>query len=181
MSIVGQRLLLRAEKRDTDAEDLFRWLQLEEWQYYDEPHQPFQPISREDFDRRQQRPKPPQSSSARWQIDTLEGRHIGWVVYYGLDALARTAYVGIDLPEPETWGRGYGTEALRLLVDHLFRDMGLEAVRLATWTGNRRMMRCAEKCGFKEAARLPHYADCSVRGEPLERVEFALRRSEWLR
>jgi RimJ/RimL family protein N-acetyltransferase len=58
--------------------------------------------------------------------------------------------------------------------------MGLEEVRAATWTGNKRMMRCAEKCGFKEVARAPYDTEHSVRGEPLERIEFSISREEWL-
>ena len=76
--------------------------------------------------------------------------------------------------------KGYGTEAVSLLVDYLFREMGLEEVKTATWTGNKRMVRCAKKCGFKEVSRGPHRAKFSVRGEPLERVEFDIRRAEWL-
>ncbi len=53
--------------------------------------------------------------------------------------------MGICLPEEETWGKGYGTEAVCLLVDHLFDELELQEIRTATWTGNKRMMRCAEK------------------------------------
>lgn len=52
--------------------------------------------------------------------------------YYHLDEQAKQAYVGICLPEEETWGKECGTEALRLLMDHLFSEMALEEVRAAT-------------------------------------------------
>jgi RimJ/RimL family protein N-acetyltransferase len=58
--------------------------------------------------------------------------------------------------------------------------MELEEVRTATWTGSKRMIRCAEKSGFKEIERMPHRAEYSVRGEPLERIEFSISRAEWL-
>jgi RimJ/RimL family protein N-acetyltransferase len=87
--------------------------------------------------------------------------------------------VGICLPEEETWGKGYGTEAVRLLVDHLFDEMELQEIRTATWTGNKRMVRCAEKTGFAVAARMPHRAEFSVRGEPLQRIEFSISREDW--
>ncbi len=183
MRIVGTQVVLQDERREGDAEDLFRWLDLEEWQYYDQPDQPFEGISREVFERRhrehRQRSEEQSPDSYGWHVDTVEGRHIGWVNYYQLDREAQRAYVGICLPEEETWSRGYGTEATTLLVDHLFREMGLEEVRTATWTGNRRMVRCAEKSGFVEIARMPHRAEHSIRGEPLERMEFSISRTAW--
>ncbi len=47
-------------------------------------------------------------------------------------------------------------------------------IRTATWTGNKRMIRCVEKCGFAETARQPHRPEYSVRGERLERIAFAI-------
>lgn len=184
MVVTGSCLSLRDEPRDGDDEDLFRWLNLEEWSYYDEPDQPFRPVSRDEFERRlearRRNSRPTVATSHTWHVDTAEGRHIGWVSYYGLEEQRGHAHVGIDLPDPESWGRGYGSEALALLVDHLFHEKGLQEVRTDTWSGNRRMMRLAEKCGFHEIGRGPHRAPLSVRGEPLEMVHFAMSRGEWL-
>ena len=146
MRIIGTHLLLRNEKRDTDDEVLFRWLNLEEWNYYDEPDRPFKNITRAEFENlleeRRRRAGKPSHHSANWQIDT--------------------------------------TEALRLLIDHMFREMELDEILAATWTGNRRMISCAETCGFREVRRSPYEAAYSVRGEPLERMEFSISRREWL-
>jgi RimJ/RimL family protein N-acetyltransferase len=90
------------------------------------------------------------------------------------------AYVGVGLPEEETWGQGYGTEALKLLLVHLLGELSLGEVRTATWTGNVRMVHVAEKCGFRETGRSRYDTEFSVRGEPLERIEFSSSRGEWL-
>jgi RimJ/RimL family protein N-acetyltransferase len=179
MQITGERVVLRDERRQSDQETWFRWLNLEEWQYYDEPDAPFRPVSRETLEARWSRLESSAPSLPRSYIDTREGRFIGWVNTYGFDPESRSLFIGICLPEEDTWGKGYGTEALRLWIDHLFRTMGLEEIKTATWTGNRRMMRCAEKCGFPEATRMPHRAALSVRGEPLERAEFSISRAAW--
>ena len=185
MRMVGKRIVLRDEPKASDAEDYFRWRNLEEWEYYDEPWTPFGgKVSREEYERRrrkqQRRPRRPSVTSHRWEIDTLGGRHVGWVVYYCLDKEAKRAEIGVALPEEDAWGRGYGTEAVCLLVDHLFQAMGLAEVRAGTWTGNRRMMRVAAKCGFQEVARTPHEARFTVRGEPLVMARFTITRAEWL-
>ncbi len=44
--------------------------------------------------------------------------------------------------------RGYGTEALKLWVNHLFANSEYHKLCLDTWSFNPRMMRVAEKVGF---------------------------------
>ena len=41
MRSVGERIVLRDEPRETDSKDYFRWRNLEEWKYLDEPWTPF--------------------------------------------------------------------------------------------------------------------------------------------
>jgi hypothetical protein len=84
------------------------------------------------------------------------------------------------LPESDTWGKGYGTEALHLWIDFLFRQMPLQTIYLKSWTGNHRMRRVAHKCGFWEVSRSPHRAQIAIRGEPLVLVEYMVSRSEWV-
>ena len=40
MRIAGERAVLRGEPRESDNKDHFRWRNLEEWDYYDEPWTP---------------------------------------------------------------------------------------------------------------------------------------------
>ena len=183
MKIKGQRIILRQEDpRDSDYDNLFRWLNLEEWKYYDQPDQPFQPISREEFDKRLEKESERSSSSSSskgWWIDTVEGQHIGSISYYNWDREEESAFIGICIPEEENWGKGYGTEALSLFLNFLFDSMDLDTIRTATWTGNKRMVRCAQKAGFTNQKTMPHSSSTSIRGEPLERIEFSLSSAEW--
>lgn len=195
MKIKGQRVILRDDHRDSASDDFFRWLNMEEWKYYDEPDQPFQPISREEFDKRakknreefdkRNKKKSKGSSSSRpspgWHIDTVDGQHIGWVNYYNWDQEEKSAFIGICIPEEENWGKGYGTEAVSLFLNFLFDSFGLNTIRTATWTGNKRMVRCAQKAGFTNQKIMPHRSSISVRGEPLERIEFSLSSAEWFK
>jgi len=183
MKIEGQRVILRDDQCDSDSDDFFRWFNMEEWTYYDQPDRPFQPVSREEFDKRAEKRQSAGSSSSRrgraWHIDTVDGRHIGWVNSYDWDEEEHSAFIGICIPEEENWGRGYGTEAVSLFLDFLFDSFGLETIRTATWTGNKRMVRCAQKAGFTDQKTMPHRSSVSVRGEPLERIEFSLSSAEW--
>jgi RimJ/RimL family protein N-acetyltransferase len=153
MIILGTQVILRDEKRENDSEDLFRWLNLEEWNYYDEPDVPFTPVDWEAYQAGLKRSRQTKPGSHTWQVDTAKGWHIGWVQYYQLDEQAGMAFIGICLPEPETWGKGYGTAVLELLIHHLFTSLGLKEIRATTWTGNHRMRHLAEKCGLTETGR----------------------------
>ncbi len=176
MKIKGQLVILRDDPRDSDSDDFFRWFNMEEWKYYDQPDQPFQPISREEFDKLAKKKSRP---SPGYHIDTVDGQHIGWVTCYNWDQEEKSAFIGICIPEEENWGKGYGTEAVSLFLNFLFDSLGLNTIRTATWTGNKRMVRCAQKAGFTNQKIMPHRSSISVRGEPLERIEFSLSSAEW--
>ncbi len=81
-------------------------------------------------------------------IETLEGRHIGNVGLHDVHPRYRTAEVGIFIGEREYWGKGYGTEAMRLLLAFAFGELNLHRVFLHVHAGNERAMRSYEKCGF---------------------------------
>lgn len=192
MKILGHKIMLN-DDRDSDPGDYFRWFNLEEWQYYDQPDKPFQPVSREQFEERARKNReraekaeqelaeesstPGRSRSLH--IDALGGRHLGWVSTYNWDHEEGSVYIGICIPEDKFWGKGCGTEAVDLFLNYLFDTFDLNIIRAATWTGNHRMVRCAEKAGFRDPVIMPHRSPTSVRGEPLERIEFTLSREEW--
>jgi len=47
------------------------------------------------------------------------------------------------------WGKGYATEAVRALIDHIFTDLGDEAIQAAARVTNPASRRVLEKCGFQ--------------------------------
>jgi RimJ/RimL family protein N-acetyltransferase len=187
MKIIGQRVILSDEPHESNSDDFFRWVNLEEWQYYSEPDQPFQPLSREEFDERARKNNEDFEEKAKrksrphpgYHIDTVDGQHIGWVTVYKWDQEEKSTFIGISIPEEEHWGKGYGTEAVGLFINFLFDTYGLNTIRTATWTGNKRMVRCAQKAGFTNPIITPHHSSVSIRGEPLEYIEFSLSSAEW--
>ena len=73
MIIRGKQIILRDKMYDSDFEDYLRWWNLEEWQYFDAPDEPFQPITREDFQKKWDffRNRPPSKKSKQWQVEDL--------------------------------------------------------------------------------------------------------------
>ncbi len=90
----------------------------------------------------------PSRRRRRFAIDTMEGRHIGNCMYYDIDEEKRQAELGILIGDREYWGRGYGTEAVKALVSHIFKETDLDRIYLNTLVWNARAQRCFEKCGF---------------------------------
>ncbi len=57
--------------------------------------------------------------------------------------------VGILVGEKDQWSKGYGTEAMGLLLRYAFGELCLHRLELMTFVFNRRGIRLWEKCGFK--------------------------------
>ena len=80
-------------------------------------------------------------------------RPIGMSGLHGIDPRNRTAEFGIMIGEKDCWGRGYGTEATRLVLDYGFNVVGLHNIMLRVFASHRRAIRTYERAGFKQAGR----------------------------
>jgi diamine N-acetyltransferase len=81
------------------------------------------------------------------------GRPVGNCGLHEVDLANRRTVVGIMIGEPDARGRGYGTEAMRLLLDYAFTVLGLHSVMLTVFEYNGAGRRCYEKVGFREMGR----------------------------
>jgi RimJ/RimL family protein N-acetyltransferase len=79
---------------------------------------------------------------------------IGFCALFGFDDSARTAALGITIGDKEYWGKGYGREAITLLVDYAFRLRNLRRIWLTVNGRNERAIRAYTACGFVEEGRL---------------------------
>jgi RimJ/RimL family protein N-acetyltransferase len=68
----------------------------------------------------------------------------------GIHPVHRSAELRIRLGEEAARGKGYGTEAVTLLLDFAFRDLNLERVWLHVFEDNERAARVYRKCGFRD-------------------------------
>ena len=64
-----------------------------------------------------------------------------------------TATFGILIGEKDCWGKGYGTEATRLVLDYAFTVLGLNNILLTVFSFNERGIRAYLRAGFKEIGR----------------------------
>jgi diamine N-acetyltransferase len=80
-------------------------------------------------------------------------RPIGNCALNEVDHRHGTAYLAILIGERDARGKGYGTEAVRLLLDFAFTALGLHNVQLGVDEANLAARRAYEKAGFKEIGR----------------------------
>lgn len=85
-------------------------------------------------------------------IVTLDGdRIIGNTGLHYVDTINRAAEFGIFIGEKDDRGKGYGTEAARLMLDHGFNLLNLHNIFLKVYGYNLNAIRSYEKVGFKKA------------------------------
>jgi RimJ/RimL family protein N-acetyltransferase len=75
-------------------------------------------------------------------------RLVGTCAFSQLDGENGSALYHITIGEKDVWGRGYGTEATRLMLDHAFGKLGLHRVALFVFEFNERAIRTYRRCGF---------------------------------
>lgn len=74
---------------------------------------------------------------------------IGFVSLFALNYASSNCIVGIGMGESEYRGKGYGTDAMRLVVNYAFRELNLHRVGLMVLASNARAIRSYEKVGFR--------------------------------
>jgi RimJ/RimL family protein N-acetyltransferase len=80
-------------------------------------------------------------------------RPIGNLGLHQVDHFNRTATFGIVIGEKDCWGKRYGTESTRLLLEYAFTGLGLHNVMLFVFARNERALRVYRRAGFREIGR----------------------------
>ncbi len=105
------------------------------------------------------------------------GRAIGWCTARTWDRKHVNANVGIGLGEKAFWGRGFGTEAVGLLLEIVFDQQGWHRAELYTLAENDRAIRSAEKNGFRRCGH--ERESVYYEGAYHDVVEMEQLKSEW--
>ncbi|HXG48634.1 MAG TPA: GNAT family protein [Methylomirabilota bacterium] len=73
---------------------------------------------------------------------------MGNVYLRDIDWLSRHAALGVFIGERDCRGKGYGSQALRLMLRHAFQDLGLRRVYLFALADNEGALATYRKVGF---------------------------------
>ena len=82
-----------------------------------------------------------------------EDRLLGNISLMKVNHLHQTAEVGLFIGNKEDRGKGYGSEALRLIVDFGFKYLNLKNIMLKVNAENKAAIAAYKKCGFNEFGR----------------------------
>lgn len=158
--IKGQKVVLR-EKRLEDAANDYAWRCDEELARLDASIPLRVPLSLFLADYEDELRHPSQRRR-RFAIETLEGKHIGNLMYYDIDEDKGKAELGVMIGDRQYWNQGYGADAITTLLDHIFETTSLERIYLNTLDWNTRAQQCFEKCGFVTCGQAMRYGNSFI-------------------
>ncbi|MGM0420825.1 MAG: GNAT family N-acetyltransferase [Bacillota bacterium] len=70
-----------------------------------------------------------------------------------IDNIHRSAELGVFIGNKNYWHKGYGTEAIKLLLDYGFNILNLHNIMLSVYSYNPHAIACYQKIGFQEIGR----------------------------
>ena len=112
-------------------------------------------------------------------IRSLEGDHlIGSCNLSGITSHHSEAFVGIGIGEREFWGKGYGTDAMQVMLRYAFLELNLRRVSLDVAGYNPRAIHSYEKAGFIHEGKV-RGAD-SREGQRWDAIYMGILRQDWL-
>jgi RimJ/RimL family protein N-acetyltransferase len=103
--------------------------------------------------------------------------HIGNCGLNEINWVDRFATTGIAIGEKSCWGKGYGTDAMRLVLRYAFEILNLRRVELAVFDFNERAIRSYKKLGFVEEGRLVERR--YKNGRYIDEILMAISREAW--
>jgi RimJ/RimL family protein N-acetyltransferase len=111
-------------------------------------------------------------------IERLEdGRKIGMIDLSGFNWTAGNAWVGIGIGERDQWGKGYGTDAMRIVLRYAFTELNLRRVSLSVFDVNQRGVSSYLKAGFRQEALIP--GGLLKAGKRCDILYMGILRREW--
>jgi len=145
--------------------------------YYGEDGPIVTQMSKAEAENRFENPSPlvTLTERGRFVIVKKDGKKIGFIVHY-LVLPSRFMEIGYGIIPGER-GKGYGSEAVQIMVDYLFLSKDVARVQAVANVGNRASQRVLEKAGFVKEGTLRKVG--RARGEPTDACIYGILREEW--
>ena len=94
-------------------------------------------------------------------VDLESDKLIGFIDLKKVDFISRTATLGVFIGREEYLSRGYGSDAIKLILNFGFNFLNLNNIKLEVLGFNIRAIKAYQKCGFKKFGvwKNSHYAE----------------------
>jgi RimJ/RimL family protein N-acetyltransferase len=175
----GTLVRLTVEEPETHAENFSKWLQDSEYSRLldlDAPQLRSPKVVKEWLEKEYEK-NPPREYL--FGIRALDGDKLIGFVELGSVSPHGNGWVGIGLGERDYWGKGYGTDAMQLLLRFAFTELNLHRVSLSVFEYNLRGMKSYEKAGFHHEGRA---RQCILRdGKLYDMFYMGIMQRDWLK
>ena len=175
----GELVRFTFEEPETRAKAEVRWQRDTEFVRLadgDPSHLSSEKKIKEWFDQRSERG--PKSERVSFSVRTLEeDKFIGDLGLW-IDLIHSEAWVGLGIGEREFWSKGYGTDMMKLCMQYVFTELGVERLSLGLFEYNPRALRSYEKCGFRLEGR--SRKEMLREGQRYDSLWMGILREEWL-
>ncbi|MGP4077600.1 GNAT family N-acetyltransferase [Halobacillus sp. K22] len=102
---------------------------------------------------------------------------IGFVELDGILWTQQNAWLTIGIGDPDMYGKGYGTEAMELLIQFAFHELNLHRLQLTVFEYNTAARRLYEKLGFVHEG--SHREFILRDGRAYDMLLYGLLRKDW--
>lgn len=172
--MANKPVLLRHAKA-SELDDLYEQVATGEWRQWDAPYFNNPIPTKEQF-------------SEGWflnlhagkdtRVIDVDGEAVGMTYAYWEHEGTRWLEIGIAVYRDAKCNRGVGWQALALWLEHLFNTYPqVERLGLTTWSGNERMVRCAEAVGMQLEGRIRKVR--YYEGTYYDSMKLGILREEW--
>jgi RimJ/RimL family protein N-acetyltransferase len=174
---VGKLIRLVAADAQADSEAMARWSTDSEFRRLLDTD-PARPLRAQPTRETLAREHEDDSSAFMFGIHTLaDDRRVGFVGVTGVRWTHGDGWLVIAIGGREDWGKGYGGEALGLLLRYAFSELNLHRVSLTVFEYNPRAIRTYEKAGFRVEGRARKFLNRD--GQRWDMIYMGLLREDW--
>jgi ribosomal-protein-alanine N-acetyltransferase len=152
----GKRIYLREVRLSDVNETYYRWMNDPRVTQYLESR--FYPNSLENLNEYVKNRQIDRSNIFLAISIKQDHKHIGNIKLGPIDWIHGFAEIGVIIGEKDQWGKGYASEALRLVVQHAFSELNLHKVTAGAYEPNQASIKAFQKAGFEiEGRRKQHF------------------------
>lgn len=145
--MLSDQVRLRALRKE-DAKLLYEWIVDRELVILNSP---YHPVSETDHEAWVERMMKKSSDLVIFVIEeVMSSTPIGTCQLLNINWRHRSAELQIRIGDSSHQGKGYGSEAVQLLIEFGFKDLNLHRIYLHVFAANKRAIRVYEKCGFRK-------------------------------
>ena len=171
----GKRIYLRPMRTSDINQRYLSWLNDTEVTRYVDAG--FFPVTKRDLYEYYRKIKSSKTDIMFAIVENKHRKHIGNIKLGGINWIHRFADLGIMIGDKESRGKGYGTEACRLVLEYAFKRLNLNKVFLGCHSNNTAALKAYKKAGFRVEGRLKKMLN--VDGKYVDKILMGILQSQF--